>query len=470
MDRGSSGAPALTIKRKAGMTKLQRTTFEASRAAEYFDARQLSALTGVPREEFLSVCLKELADNALDACETAGVAPEVSVTIECEEDGLCRLVVSDNGPGVPSELIEKILDYNVRVSDKMAYRSPTRGAQGNASKTIIGIPYSLGSHEPLVITARDVRHTIRPRVDPGGHVHVSHVKAQENGTAGTRVELAVAAEKIRRQQNFDPRHWVRSFAAFNPHATFSYQAKIDSREGGRIYKSTHAGPFKKYVPSEPTSPHWYSPESLKVLVFSHIAHARNGGRDLPLGEFVRQFAGLTSTKKAKAVYSHLPGFTHLSDFEENPEAVSELLARMQDSSRPPKASALGHVGEEHFHAFFETIYEVNEFKYIRRSGTLPSGLPFTFEFALATLEEPGHLYCGINFSPTFGDPLEGTTLTGPEFRGRGIQGFLSQGYALPKTESAWYRTPASVAVAAHIITPAPIFLDRGKIRLNMEGA
>jgi len=62
-----------------------------------------------------------------------------------------------------------------------------------------------------------------------------------------------------------------------------------------------------------------------VLVFSHIAHARNGGRDLPLGEFVRQFAGLTSTKKAKAVCAHLPGFAYLSDFEENPDAVGELL-------------------------------------------------------------------------------------------------------------------------------------------------
>jgi hypothetical protein len=207
-----------------------------------------------------------------------------------------------------------------------------------------------------------------------------------------------------------------------------------------------------------------------VLVFSHIAHARNGGRDLPLGEFVRQFAGLTSTKKAKTVCTHLPGFTHLSDFEKNEDAVAELLARMQAESRPPKASALGQVGEKHFRGFFETIYEVKEFRYVKREGTMPSGLPFTFEFALATLDEPGHLYCGINFSPTFGDPLEGTSLAGPEFRAHGIQGFLSQVYALPKTESAWYRTPASVAVAAHIITPAPIFLDRGKTRLNMEGA
>jgi DNA topoisomerase VI subunit B len=207
------------------MTRLQRTTFEASRAAEYFDARQLSALTGVPREMFLNVCLKELGDNALDACETAAAAPEVSVTVECQQGELCRLSVSDNGPGMPSELIEKILDYNVQVSDKMAYRSPTRGAQGNALKTIIGIPYSLGSHEPLVITARGVRHIIRPRVDPGGHVHVSHVKAEENGAGfpGTRVEVAITAEEAKERQDFDPRHWVRSFAAFNPHATLPYQ-------------------------------------------------------------------------------------------------------------------------------------------------------------------------------------------------------------------------------------------------------
>ena len=37
------------------MTKLQRTTFEISRAAEYFDARQLSALVGVSQDEFAGV-------------------------------------------------------------------------------------------------------------------------------------------------------------------------------------------------------------------------------------------------------------------------------------------------------------------------------------------------------------------------------------------------------------------------------
>src|SRR5215213_12008837 len=73
-------------RREDEMPQLQRTTFEISRAAEYFDARQLSALVGVPQDEFASVCLKELVDNSLDACETAGVPPVVGVKVEREDD------------------------------------------------------------------------------------------------------------------------------------------------------------------------------------------------------------------------------------------------------------------------------------------------------------------------------------------------------------------------------------------------
>jgi DNA topoisomerase VI subunit B len=462
------------------MTKLQRTTFETSRAAEYFDARQLSALVGVSQDEFASVCLKELVDNSLDACETAGVPPVVGVKVG-REDGLIRLSVSDNGPGIPHEVVRKVLDYNIRVSDKAAYRSPTRGAQGNALKTVIGIPYALGSREPLVVEAQGISHQIKPWVDPAGAVHFDYTSAEMlMESPGTTVSLEMpdgyedqaSSGTYLHTMDFEPLHWARSFAAFNPHATVSYQDKSGGSEEAEIYKSTHEGPFKKYVPSQPTSPHWYRTESLKVLVFSHIGHASKGGRDLPLGEFVRQFQGLTSTAKARTVVKQMgEGFTHLSDFKGNEEKVGQLLEAMQAATKEPKAKALGFVGKEHFETFFERVYgSVIETTYVRNSGTLPSGLPLTFEFALAHLDEPGHLFCGINFSPTFGDPLEGTTIAGPEFRARGIQGFLSSAYATPVTEDVWFRTPASVAVAAHIITPAPLFLDRGKTRLDMEGA
>jgi Histidine kinase-, DNA gyrase B-, and HSP90-like ATPase len=236
------------------MTKLERTTFEVSRASEYFDARQLSMLTGMPQAEFAGVCLKELVDNALDACETAEVAPEVGISVELAAgQGTIRLTVSDNGPGMPPEVVHKILDYSIRVSDKAAYRSPTRGAQGNALKTVIGIPYALGSREPLIISARGVRHSISPWVDPAGGVHFTHGATQEV-TEGTTVSLAVpnGLAEIQRimainngfdaaedppHQDFDPQHWCRSFAAFNPHATISYQAEGEGSEWSSSYKS-----------------------------------------------------------------------------------------------------------------------------------------------------------------------------------------------------------------------------------------
>jgi DNA topoisomerase VI subunit B len=211
-------------------TTFERTTFETSRAAEYFDARQLSALVGVSQDEFASVCLKELVDNSLDACETAGVSPVVGVKVEREDD-LMRLSVSDNGPGIPAEVVRKVLDYNVRVSDKAAYRSPTRGAQGNALKTIIGIPYALGSREPLVVEAQGICHRIKPWVDPAGAVQFDYTSAEMLLQAdGTTVSLempsgGVVDEDNYLAQDFDPLHWVRSFAAFNPHATVSYRLR-----------------------------------------------------------------------------------------------------------------------------------------------------------------------------------------------------------------------------------------------------
>jgi DNA topoisomerase VI subunit B len=83
------------------------------------------------------VVLKELVDNALDACEEAGIAPEVAVRV-----GAHGITVIDNGPGIPPAVIENILDFSVRVSSREAYISPCRGAQGNALKTIIAMPFA----------------------------------------------------------------------------------------------------------------------------------------------------------------------------------------------------------------------------------------------------------------------------------------------------------------------------------------
>ncbi|ACA58973.1 hypothetical protein [Candidatus Desulforudis audaxviator] len=120
----------------------------------------------------------------------------------------------DNDPGIKPEVVRRILDFNVRVSDKAVYRSPTRGAQGNGLKTVLGIPYALGSNAPVLIEGQGIRHVIRAWADPAGNVRVDHREEQSDVARGTRFTVRVSAE----DQNFSVVYWAEAFAVFNPHA------------------------------------------------------------------------------------------------------------------------------------------------------------------------------------------------------------------------------------------------------------
>lgn len=115
---------------------LHRETFELSRTMEFFSERELIAQIGHRPALWPVALLKELLDNALDACENAGIAP--AITVELQDDAL---IVTDNGPGLPLAVMERSLDYAVRVSDKTGYVSPSRGQQGNALKTLWAAPF-----------------------------------------------------------------------------------------------------------------------------------------------------------------------------------------------------------------------------------------------------------------------------------------------------------------------------------------
>jgi DNA topoisomerase VI subunit B len=141
---------------------LHRTTFETSRLLEYFSPKELSMQLGAEPPRWGLVLLKELVDNALDACETAGTAPHIHITLS--PDGF---VVEDNGPGLPASTIERSLDYRVRVSDKSYYISPTRGQLGNALKCLWAAPYVVNRESPgrVEVASQGVTHAIAVAVD-----------------------------------------------------------------------------------------------------------------------------------------------------------------------------------------------------------------------------------------------------------------------------------------------------------------
>ncbi len=452
--------------------KLERTTFSISRAADYFRAKELEKMMGQPRDKFAAVVLKELVDNALDACETVGVAPEVRVKTRVE-GAYTTLTVSDSAGGIPPDAVRRIIDYNTKTSDKSAYRSPTRGAQGNALKTVIGIPHALGSREPVVVEARGVRHEIKPRVLPGGDVRMDHDETAVPSGIGTSVTVTLPTEG----RELDVDYWGRAFALVNPHASVMWQ-KGDERDVWRWSKSAQiyklGGDFRKIVPTDPIPAHWYDVESLAQLIGAHNARARDGAKDLPLGEFIRNnFRGLASTKKAKDVARYLPGISHLLDFEEQPGAVPVLLSAMQGLSTPPTHNVLGAVGREHFEQCFEEWYGVERFWYKHVKGEM-YGLPYRFEAAAAETRWPGELFTTVNYSPTFDDPFAKVALQVGGEVVHGLEDYLVAAHASPKvfrtSPGITARDEPNTAAVVHLVTPAPRYLDLGKSGIHLPFA
>ena len=166
--------------------RLPRTAFRTSRLLDFASQKELTAQIGHPPGDWPLVIVKELIDNALDACEEAGIAPEIVVCVN--ENGI---TVGDNGPGLPPEVVEGVLDFSVRVSSREAYVAPDRGAQGNALKTLLAMPFALdGNAGRVEVEARGVRHVITFAVHAIRPVpDIRHERQEGLVKTGTRVTV-----------------------------------------------------------------------------------------------------------------------------------------------------------------------------------------------------------------------------------------------------------------------------------------
>ena len=165
---------------------LEREVFVTSRLLEFFDEDELGMQIGHEQALWPLALSKELIDNAIDACESAGIAPDVRLALRDE-----TLTVEDNGPGLPAEIVARSLDYAVRVSTNSRYVSPTRGQLGNALKTIVAAAFvANGEHGHIEIDTPGVRHLVDVRVDRLAQTpRIEHRQAESARRNGTLVRM-----------------------------------------------------------------------------------------------------------------------------------------------------------------------------------------------------------------------------------------------------------------------------------------
>jgi hypothetical protein len=369
------------------------------------------------------------------------------------------IVVEDNGPGIPTETVDNVLDYSVRVSSREAYVSPTRGAQGNALKTIVAMPFVLDSAVgETVIEAKGIVHRIRFTVDPiRQEPRISYDRASSPVKTGTRVTVRWPAKACHLLDDNDGRFlsicW--DYIGLNPHLALS--CKLPDGEGINWLEPT-APDWGKWQPTDQIPPHWYSAERLQRLMAACINRdQRDGKRVRQLREFVRDFRGLTGSAKLAAVLDEL-GLSgarldvFFADDKVDHTGIARLLAAMRQHSKPVKPERLGLIGRDHFACLFAADgAEPDQVKYSRELGH-DGDLPFVVEAAFAPIKDLSStpLVSGINWSPAIGDPFRWSASAWSHHT---LRGLVRDRHVVAGT---------STLIGVSVATPTVSFVDRGK--------
>jgi DNA topoisomerase VI subunit B len=441
--------------------KLDRQVFTVSREIEYFTESELATQTGYSRSAWWpAVIVKEALDNAIDACEQAGVAPEITVKISDRE-----ISITDNGRGIPPEVVAKICDYSTRTSDKRAYVSPTRGTQGNAWKTLLAIPYVLNEGTPAttVIGACGVRHEIRVSMDQvARRPRIDNTQTQIVKNPGTSILFTreEASFKTGHENAGFLQNLLFRYSLFNPHLSLTL-------DGRGVWPASDPI-WKKWLPSDPTSAYWYSLEQFEELVASYVAAERYGSRARSVREFITEFRGLKGTVKQKRVAqaaglerSYLHDLVKDGAFDQR--SLERLLEAMQQDSSEVAPQLLGILGKDHLEQRLCPEGAGDQsFRYRKVVGiSEEEGLPYVVEAAFQLNQDYRRqgLHVGLNWSAPLSDPLQACEFEVASRRVRGLETLLEA------QRISFDEDP--VAVVLHIAYPRFTFFDRGKGSVNL---
>jgi DNA topoisomerase VI subunit B len=442
------------------MTKLTRATFTTSRSLEFCSQKELVLQTGHPVEQWPLVILKELSDNALDAAEEAGVAPSLKVTVRTRSSA--SITVADNAAGMRAETVKELLDFSARTSSREAYCSPTRGAQGNALKTLLAMPHALdGTHGETIIEACRIRHRIKFLVDSIRQMpKVEHMEESSDVKNGTSVTANWPLSACSILESAKPRFLqiAQDYAWLNPHLSLDI-----SWQGERQKIAATDRAWRKYRPSDPTSAHWYDPDRLERLAAAYVADDQYRGRSRTVREFIAEFRGLSGSAKQKAVL-HATGKSRatLADFfhgsEVDSPGIAKLLAAMRNATKPVKPQDLGIIGKEHIAARFQAAgADLKTFNY-KRVLRDDDGIPAVVEVAFGYCPKGSpirRIVTGINWSVGINNPFRQLGQYGGS-----LDSFFEQ-------QRAGRGEP--IILVLHLASPRITYTDRGKSGVALGG-
>jgi DNA topoisomerase VI subunit B len=283
------------------------------------DTRQFSTLegtcrmAGVPAHRLRRLIAKEVADNALDACDHAGCPGRVTI----ERDG-DSYTVTDHGGGIGGDaavLADLFSTARPMLSGKY-WRTILRGVLGNGLRVMCAAVMLSGGS--ITVETNERRTVLRPQ--RFGTTEVAE-QTLSDVTTGTRITYTLDATIPH-----DPDDLADAIAAIG-------------------LARAAAPPYARRP-----SPHWLDADHL-AEVFAAIEPS-----DTTLRQLIEQLDGCTGPTAGRLAALFGKGRTcrSMTDAE-----TPRLLRAMQDAARVVKARSLGPIGADAFGDMFDA-YIVND--------------------------------------------------------------------------------------------------------------
>ena len=342
--------------------------FSKNRHLLGFDSKRKALLTTV----------KEAVDNALDACEEAGILPDLTVSVQPvkNHDDRLRVIVADNGPGILPDQIELVF-AKLLYGSKFHRLRQSRGQQG-IGISAAGMYGQMTTGVPTLIRSRiGKRHDaieLGVRIDTTRNqpVRTRHSVITWDRDHGTEVTIVLEGSYHKGRASVD--EYIAQTAISNPHIRIEYYPP-DAKEPVVFERGS------KKLPEPPAEikPHPYGVE-LGLL----MKMMKNTG-STTLGAFLQKDFSRVSSRIAQdicAVAKLEPKARVKSLEHKSAEALHKAIPAVKIMS--PPTNCLSPIGEELVRAGLEKeIGEAEFFVSRTRPPAVYRGNPFQVEVGVA---------------------------------------------------------------------------------------
>ncbi len=399
---GKADSAAATADKSAGSngSHRRRATAESMAASqrdisvsEFFAKNRHLLGFDNPRKALLTT-IKEAVDNSLDACEEAGIVPEIWVHIQQTASTRFKIGVQDNGPGIVKAQIPNIFG-KLLYGSKFHRLRMSRGQQG-IGISAAGMYGVLTTGKPVKIISkvspRKPAHYYEIQIDTkknkpeilngrgdgvdippgeaGRQVIEKHGIEWIDQPHGTRVTIELEARYQRGRGSVD--EYLQQTAIANPHVTVHY---VDPEGEAREYPRA-----TDILPPEPKEirPHPYGVELGMLLTMLKDTKAPT------LAQFLTSSFSRVSGSTAGRIVEGAKLSTRANPARIGRHEADALFAAIQNTRIPPPSTdCISPIGEQLLLKGLRQVVPGEFYVAATRPPAVYRGNPFAIEVALA---------------------------------------------------------------------------------------